>query len=153
VGHWGYVVVYSVITISASRRLALAAEPRTHHGFIYDPVHAWTGYAYPFVAVSDGYGSKLKLVDVEGGELRSCPDALFGGTPTWYGRFGNVIPSRDRKKMLVWTKNGWLLWDLTTNNSTWLCSCDLDPLHFGGGSMWAISKEEPAMLLRYVVHD
>jgi hypothetical protein len=51
----------------------------------------------------------------------------------------------------VKTADGWLLWDLTTNISNWFCPLELEPLHFGGGCLWATLADDPTALLRYAV--
>jgi hypothetical protein len=103
-----------------------------------------------FVAATQGYGCGLKLIDVAGGGLRACPEVQTGASGG-YARFRWAIPSCDRDKMLVKTADGWLLWDLTTNISNWFCPLELEPLHFGGGCLWATLADDPTALLRYAV--
>jgi hypothetical protein len=151
VGHYGFAVDYSVSHEGAAPlRLVLDAEPRIHHGFVFDPVQVLPGSRYPFVAANHGWGGGLKLIDVVGGGLRDCPEVQTGA-PGSYARFRWTIPSRDQDKMLVKTADGWLLWDLTTNISNWFCPLELEPLHFGGGCLWATLADDPTALLRYAV--
>jgi len=148
VGHYGFAVAYSLHHGDAV--LMLDGPSRIHQGFIFDPVTTIIGSRYPFVAVNEGYGCGLKLIDVETGDLRFCPDVV--GIPAsglGYCRYIGAMPHGERDKALVRTIDGWLLWNLATDAVIPFCSLDWEPLHFGQGRLWAIREGDPASLRCY----
>ena len=77
VGHLGFAVAYSLHPGDfAQPELRLDKPRRIHQGFICDPVTTIIGSRHPFVAVNEGYGCGLQLIDVETGDSRSCPEVV-----------------------------------------------------------------------------
>jgi hypothetical protein len=145
VGHYGFAVEYSVIYKPATPAvMRLAAPPRVHADFCLDPVEVIAGNRYPLVGMVGGYCSEFKLLDVETGCIRACPDL-----PKQSGRgCGNYVGARpiDRNRLIVMTSVGSLMWDLVTNDLIPLCADPLIPLRFGEGHLWTWNPDEPTTL-------
>jgi hypothetical protein len=148
VGHFGFAVAYSLHDGDFARPdLRLDGARRIHERFICDPVNTIIGSRHPFVAVNDGYGCRLKLIDVETGDLRSCPEVVT--SRLGYLRYQGATPYGQQGKMLVLTIDGWFLWDLATDGVIPFCSWDWDLLHVGQGRLWAIREGDPTSLRCY----
>jgi hypothetical protein len=149
VGHYGFAVEYSVAYKNSTLpEFLLNRTPRIHQGFVFDPVFTIAGGRYPFVAINHGYGSGIKLIDVETGGLRSCPD-IAGRTSAGYATYFLAFPSSNEDKFLVKSSGGWILWDLATNDTLSLCSLAIEPIHCREGSLWATKAGDLANLYQY----
>ena len=148
VGHIGFAVAYSLHPGDfAQPELRLDEPRRIHQGFICDPVTTIIGSRHPFVAVNEGYGCGLQVIDVETGNSRSCPEVVT--SRPGYCRYHRATPCGERDKTLVRTIDGWFLWDLATDAAIPFCSLDWEPLHVGPERLWAIREGDQASLRCY----
>jgi hypothetical protein len=148
VGHLGFAVAYSLHPGDfAQPELRLDEPRRIHQGFICDPVTTIIGSRHPFVAVNEGYGCGLQLIDVETGDSRSCPEVVT--SRLGYCRYHRSTPCGERNKTLVRTIDGWFLWDLATDAVIPFCSLDWELLHVGPERLWAIRDGDQASLRCY----
>jgi hypothetical protein len=151
VGHYGFAVDYSVAyKNSTPPEFLLDGTPRILQGFVFDPLFLIPGGRYPLAAINDGYGCGIRLIDVETGKSRSCPD-FAKPTATGYGRYCSAIPSSDQDELLVKTTEGWTLWNLATDATLSLCSLAIEPVHFRRGGFWAVKADDSAVLRHYAV--
>jgi hypothetical protein len=152
VGHYGFALEYSIdYTPGSPPSVAILGAPRVHTKFIFDPVLMTPGNLYPFIAVNDGYGSRIKLIDVRNGTSRSCPDIVASTPHGGYARYFSELPRAVDDNVLIKTVDGWINWVLATDNAFVVCPLAIEPIHFGNGFLWAVKADDPNGLFRYAV--
>ena len=128
--------------------IVVKAPPRVQDRMVFDPVFILKGNVYPFVAVSEGFGAYIDLIDVESGRLRICPDGTKPNRDA-DAQFLSALPGPRVGTVLVRTRQGRREGDVAAGTVGGFFPPAIDPVPVARDFIWATRRDEAARLFRY----